>query len=238
MRPRPTTPPHRPTHRGRSSRPPTTRSPIRAKHAISRLAAELHDRVAQSLWSVDAEIASAMEFVPLNCDDARSRLTSVREVVGKAYQDVRLTLGALRADVPFQCDLAEALARSLHTFSERTGIASTLLGSSSAPTWSRFVELHVLAIIQQGLDNIAQHANASNVVLSIESVPTGWVATLRDDGRGFQAPTSDYTSAGHYGLAIMRERAECFGGNLIIQSAKDAGTTLILHIPDGATLRR
>jgi signal transduction histidine kinase len=77
------------------------------------------------------------------------------------------------------------------------------------------------------------------VVLSIDSTPEGWVVTMRDDGRGFpDLPPSVISLAGHYGLSIMRERAETFGGSLIIQSVENAGTSLILTVPNSATPRR
>jgi len=229
----------RPALRGVSSRPSAPGRSFRTKHAVSRLAAELHDRVAQSLWSVDAEIASVMDLVPPTDDDTLNRLAAARDLVGKAYKDVRLTIGALRSDLPFQSDVVEALAHSLDAFSRRIGIATTFRTASAAFTWSRFVELQVLAIIQQGLDNVAQHALASNVALSIDSVPDGWVVTLRDDGRGFpDSPSSDLSLAGHYGMSIMRERAESFGGSLIFQSVENAGTSLILTVPISAAPRR
>jgi signal transduction histidine kinase len=235
MTPRVPSPHRRPTLRGPSSRPPKSRSPIRAKHAVSRLAAELHDRVAQSLWSVDAEIASVLDVVPPTCDEARTRLVAVRDQVGRAYKDVRLTIGALRTDLPFQRDIAEALAVSLATFSRRTGVTTSMRSDNPSPPWTRLVELHVLAIVQQGLDNVAQHAQASHVVLSLDHVPNGWVVSLRDDGHGFpEAPPTNLGPVGHYGLAIMRERAESIGGELDIQSVPHVGTTLTLFVPDSA----
>ncbi len=212
---------------------------IRANHAVSRLAAELHDRVAQSLYSVDTEIASALESLPPDCAKTRAHLESARELTGGAYRDVRRTIGALRENLPYYKDVVEALASILTNFSHQTSVASSFQPPNHSPTWPKFVELQVLAIVHHGLDNIAQHAGASNVVLSLEPKAGGWSLILRDDGRGFAesfAPSPD--SPGHYGLAIMGERAESFGGVLSVQSVTNQGTTLTISIPDTPTSRR
>jgi signal transduction histidine kinase len=222
----------------RSQSTSRTRHRMRPSSAVSRLAADLHDHIAQSLWSADVDIDSALACLPPNSDEAREHLLASRRTIGSAYQDIRLTIGALRANLPFQRDLAESLKSRLVKFSGQTGIAASFTCNHRSPQWSRFVQLHVLAIVQQGLDNVLQHAMASHVVLTLDRLPKGWSLTLRDDGRGFQYPSPvDHTSTRHYGLTTMRERAESFGGSFAIQSTSGQGTTLTIFIPDSATPR-
>jgi signal transduction histidine kinase len=205
---------------------------------VSRLAAELHDRIAQLLWSTDVDIALALETLPPNAEEAREHLLASRRTIGVAYRDVRLCIGALRANLPFQSDVLEAIASCLSDFTSRSGIATSFTPACPPPNWSRFVQLNVLAILQQGLDNVDRHAQATRVVVELDRVASGWSLTVRDDGRGFLLTSStDHDPVGHYGLAIMRERAESFGGSFTIDSARGEGTTLTICVPDSATPR-
>lgn len=217
-----------------SSRPTT-----HGNKAVSRLAAELHDRIAQLLWSTDVDIALALDSLPPDSEEAREHLLSSRRTIDVAYRDVRLCIGALRANLPFQRDVLDALESCLSDFRSRTGVATIFAPTCPSPEWSRFVQLNVLAIVQQGLDNVARHAQATRVVVDLERLPAGWSLTLRDDGRGFLPSSlhSGHDPVGHYGLAIMRERAESFGGSFAIHSAKGEGTALTICVPESARLR-
>jgi two-component system, NarL family, nitrate/nitrite sensor histidine kinase NarX len=208
-------------------------------NAVTRLAADLHDRVAQSLWCVDVDIDAALACLPPNCDEVRQHLLASRRTIEDAYRDVRLTIGALRANLPFQRDLPEALAARLADFSAQTGLSTELIVNDTAPRWSPFVQLHLLAIVQHGLDNVVRHAMANRVVVTFDRIHGGWSLTLRDDGRGFP-PSSALARdpAEHYGLTIMRERTESFGGSFVIQSTLGEGTALIISIPDTAATPR
>jgi signal transduction histidine kinase len=78
---------------------------------------------------------------------------------------------------------------------------------------------------------------ATSVVLTLDQADGGWSLSLRDNGRGFPpflASPSDPSE--HFGLAIMRERAESFGGSLAIHSPPGEGTTLAISIPNSASL--
>jgi two-component system nitrate/nitrite sensor histidine kinase NarQ len=205
---------------------------------VSRLAAELHDRIAQLLWSTDVDIALALDSLPPNAEEAREHLLASRRTIDVAYRDVRLCIGALRANLPFQRDALDALDSCLADFRSRTGISAAFTSNCPTPQWSRFVQLNVLAIVQQGLDNVARHAQATRVDVELDPVPAGWSLTLRDNGRGFPSSSfKDHDPVGHYGLAIMRERADSFGGSFAIYSARGEGTTLTIGIPDSATPR-
>jgi signal transduction histidine kinase len=219
---------------------PTSRSrrSPRAIDPVGRLAAELHDRIAQALWCVDVDIDAALAALPAACDEAREHLLDGRRTIDGAYRDVRLIVGALRANLPFQQDPRAALTARLADFSAQTGLAAQLVGNDVRPRWTPFVQLQILAIVQHGLDNVAQHALASSVVVTLDCAAAGWSLSLRDNGRGFppsSSATHDLTE--HYGLAIMRERAESFGGSLLLHSTPGEGTNLTISIPSSASLR-
>jgi len=93
--------------------------------------------------------------------------------------------------------------------------------------------LPLFRIIQEGLNNIGQHARASSVLVRFAVDASGGVTvSVRDNGRGFDPSlvgTADYS--GHFGLRQMRERIRDLGGTLDIRSALGQGTELLITLP-------
>ena len=88
-------------------------------------------------------------------------------------------------------------------------------------------------IIQEGLNNIGQHARASSVLVRLTVDAAGGVTvSLRDNGRGFDpSQLGPVDHAGHFGLRQMRERILDLGGTLDIHSALGQGTELVITLP-------
>ena len=82
-------------------------------------------------------------------------------------------------------------------------------------------------ICQEALNNTAKHAKASNVEIDMRHEPGALELHIRDDGRGFDR--SDPTPPGHYGLSMMRERAETVGALLTITSRPEHGTEVVIR---------
>jgi signal transduction histidine kinase len=85
-------------------------------------------------------------------------------------------------------------------------------------------ESDVLYIAQQAVSNAIEHGHAEHVGIELEYAPERFALWVRDDGKGF--PAARTSEAGHYGMAMMRERAQRIGGTLIVESAPEAGTEI------------
>jgi len=81
-------------------------------------------------------------------------------------------------------------------------------------------------VCQEGLNNIARHANASRVEIRLQVAPGVVELRLRDDGCGFDP---EHTPVGHYGLSMMRERAEAVGADLSVTSRPGHGTEVAIR---------
>jgi signal transduction histidine kinase len=93
-------------------------------------------------------------------------------------------------------------------------------------------EREILRVAQEAIHNVKKHAAATKVTVQLEYQPGEIALEVRDDGRGFEASTSQTDSqTGHYGLTGMRERAAAIGGSLEVASAREAGTTVRLRAP-------
>ena len=94
----------------------------------------------------------------------------------------------------------------------------------------------VYRIVQEALTNVIQHANASNVNISIR-FGSRWIQLIiRDDGQGFDMEELIGSTRIHIGLIGMRERALSVGGNLNIESNPGKGSRVTLQIPGTAAL--
>ena len=95
------------------------------------------------------------------------------------------------------------------------------------------VELALYRMAQEALSNVARHARASHVSLTIAFASQAVTMTIADDGQGFQVPASpaEFAPQGHYGLLGLHERADLIGARLDIQSSPGQGTRVIVQLP-------
>jgi signal transduction histidine kinase len=119
----------------------------------------------------------------------------------------------------------------VYEFGLRHDLATELyIAPSSSPlVLLPYEEVHLTRIIQEALNNVRKHAQASRVQMAV--IPNGRKLTLRveDDGAGFD-PEDGQSRQGRYGMSTMRERAELLGGGLHIQSAPGLGTMITVEI--------
>ena len=204
----------------------TVRRVVSAQEAERRrLALELHDETGQALTS----ILLGLKTIRSAPDDgaAERAEADVRALVVQALQDVRALAVELRPAALDDFGLAAALERLAETFSERSGIKTSIetnLDERLPPE----VETALYRVAQEALTNVLKHAGAEQVSIVV-SKRGGWVAaTIDDDGRGFA--TSDVRDDA-LGLVGMRERLELVGGTLSIESTERSGTTIAAQVP-------
>jgi signal transduction histidine kinase len=191
-----------------------------------RLAADIHDGLAQDLALAKREIALLdSEPSPEHAAESRARL---REAVGAAHRIVRARLEDLSIRVPLG-GLPEAVQAACDRARER-GLAVQLRCAAAvepAPDTSAVV----MRVLGEALANVERHAGASNVVVALESDERALVLSVRDDGRGPGAAADRGPGDGHFGIALMRERAASLGGELDVSAADGGGTLVRLEVP-------
>jgi signal transduction histidine kinase len=94
------------------------------------------------------------------------------------------------------------------------------------------VQIALYRVAQEGLNNVARHAGASAVAMSLRVGPEGVELCIKDDGRGFDPAL---VPPDHFGLRIMRERADTIGATLTVDSAPGRGTQVVVRWADPAT---
>jgi PAS domain S-box-containing protein len=190
-----------------------------------RLARNLHDAVNQSLFSA-ALIAEVLPRLWQRDQDlARQSLEDLRKLTRGAMAEMRALLAELRPSTLTDADLGDLLRLLGNAFTGRTNIPAQVdvVGQGTLPAEP---QVAIYRICQEALNNVAKHAGASKVDLSLKNEGSSIDLSIRDDGQGFDP---ERTASGHYGLAMMQERAEAVGAQLSITSQPGHGTELVIH---------
>lgn len=187
-----------------------------------RLAQNLHDAVNQSLFSASIIAEVLPRLWERNPDEGRQSLEDLRRLTRGAIAEMRGLLVELQPTVITDSDLGDLLRQLSDAFTGRTNVpvALTIMGKGTLPT---DVQVALYRLCQEGLNNIAKHARASQVAMTLHFEAGVVEITMHDDGRGFD-PTQ--VPPGHYGLNIMHERAEAIGAQLSFSSQVGHGTEI------------
>jgi signal transduction histidine kinase len=155
----------------------------------------------------------------------------VLSALDTALADARQAVMALRVDLAASgSSLGEVLRTYIDDFADRYGVRAEMTVDGDVPRLSPRTEAEMLRIVQEALNNVRRHADATIVRVRLECVDNRVRVTIGDNGRGF-----DTGSVGpeRYGLRGMRERAELVGGNLMIDSRPTDGTRVSVDVPFG-----
>ena len=190
-----------------------------------RLAQNLHDAVNQSLFSAGLIAEVLPRLWDRDQDMAREFLEDLRRLTRGAMAEMRALLAELRPSTLTDAELGELLVLLGNGFTGRTNIPArvAVVGQGILPG---AVQVAFYRICQEALNNIAKHADASAVEISLKHEGNAVEIRIQDNGHGFDPGQS---LSGHYGLSMMRERAEAVGALLSITSEPDRGTELTIH---------
>ena len=208
-----------------------SRRAMEAENTIRREVAEsLHDGPVQELVSLDLMLAS------LDNAAQRGDTDAVRERVSEARALAQRNIGALRDELvglgPYAFDELSydvALEQCAPVWGRRYGVELEL--AVDRLDLSNEVCGALFGITQEAVANAGRHAEASRVVITLRTVGDEVELRVADDGHGFTGPRPlSSTTAGHIGLASMRERAELIGGHLGIETG-ERGTKVLVRAP-------
>ncbi len=197
-----------------------------------RLAREIHDGVAQELVMVGYGIDNALAYVEEDPKETAEALRTLRGEVTRVITELRLSLFELRSEVDRHGGLAAAIAEYARTVGASGGLRVHLSLDESTARLPAATEAELLRIAQEAVTNARKHAGAANLWVTCEVDPPYAQIEVSDDGQGI----ADQRTDGHYGLAIMAERAERIRGRLEIRPRQPSGTTVAVVL--GSSPRR
>lgn len=192
-----------------------------------RLAREIHDTIAQSLAGVVAQLQAAQGSA--DAEDVRRRVARATEMARTALVEARRSVQDLTPAELADAGLADALSTLVASWRDDHGVEASFVVVGDATALHSEVEATLLRIAQEALANVAKHASASRVGVTLTFDDADVILDVRDDGSGFD-PTVPRSSSS-FGLGVMRERAQRLAGTFTLESAPGAGTAVSASIP-------
>jgi len=207
-----------------------------------RIGRELHDDLGQVLGYIRTQTMTAqIRLEQGQYREAQAILDQLTHTTREAYTEVRQYILGIRKSSQIPSDPPPSFSAILNDYLETLRTRYGLRTQVSLPDdWTDNslapeVETQLLRIIQEALTNVGKHAGVDQASLLFTQNDQELQVIISDEGSGFYETSPQRESTGkdesHFGLKIIRERAEAVGGQLEIRSAPDQGTTIIVHIP-------
>ncbi|WP_329246971.1 GAF domain-containing sensor histidine kinase [Streptomyces sp. NBC_01478] len=197
----------------------------------SRLAHELHDAVAQKLFSLRLTAQAAATLVDRDPSRAKGELQQVAALAAEAADELRAAVVELRPAALDEDGLSATLRTQIQVL-DRAHTARVTFTGRGFRALPAAQEEAMLRVAQEALHNALRHSGADHVTVTLERSGCGAVLRITDDGSGFE-PQSIRRAGRHLGLVSMRDRTNGVGGTLTVESAPGKGTTIEMEVPGG-----
>jgi len=197
-----------------------------------RIARELHDEVSQSLTGLMMRLNAAEAALPRGPGEAQAVLGGIRSVAEATLEEVRKIVFDLRPTLLDDLGLIPAVRHYAKNLLEPGVMVRFQAGGFGQQRLPRAIETTVFRIAQEAVTNIARHAHAHNVSISLELVDGRVRLSVTDDGVGFDvsAARRDPTRR-RLGITGMEERVTLLGGTLQITSRPGHGSAVVVEVP-------
>ncbi|MCX2971284.1 MULTISPECIES: GAF domain-containing sensor histidine kinase [Streptomyces] len=196
-----------------------------------RIAHELHDAVAQKLFSLRLTAQAATALVDRDPPRAKEELRQITGLAAEAADELRAAVVELRP-AGLEDDGLVATLRTQAQVLDRAHAATVVFTADGVRALPADQEGALYRVAQEALHNALRHSDASRVAVSLRRDGRGVVLRVADDGRGFD-PTAVRRAGRHLGLVSMRDRAASVGGRLIVRSGPGEGTEITMEVPGG-----
>ncbi len=194
----------------------------------NRVARELHDTLAHTLSGLAVQLEAVQAYWVVDPIRAQGLLDKAQSATRQGLHETRHALTALRAGPLEDLGLGLALHQMVTAAAARANLILDLTVPDPFPVLLPDVEQCIYRVAQEAVANVIYHADARRLAVAVRQEQTAVELVIQDDGMGFTPDTP--VTAGHFGLAGMRERARLIAEQLSISSRAGVGTTVRLHI--------
>ena len=206
-----------------------SRRTIRAQEEERRsVAEELHDTIGQELLVLKARVDIAKHSD--STETGKEMLTGFSEGLSKSIQLVKELSRGLRPALLEQTGLHSALAAMIHEVSSASSIPMSFSSTEEIDSLGTEEQIGIFRIIQEILNNIVHHSDASEATIQIERLEEYFSFRVSDDGKGFDPVNAGPDSNGS-GLASIARRVALLSGTLEVKSEKGKGTCITFQLP-------
>jgi signal transduction histidine kinase len=200
---------------------------------------ELHDEIAQTLTGINISLATLTKEATVNTSNLKKKIVGTQQLVEKSMKIMHRFACELRPMLLDELGLIPALHSYMKSFMERTGVHIRFMVSAELEQLNNVKRTVIYRVAQEALTNVARHAQASLVKVSIRKLDGDIIRMeIIDNGKSFQV---QHVMSGkrnkRLGLLCMRERLEMVNGSFSVESAPGKGTIIRAQIPfsNGAT---
>lgn len=197
----------------------------------ARLAHELHDAVAQKLFSLRLTAQAATALVDRDPARAKDELHQVAALAAEAADELRAAVVELRPAALDEDGLIATLRSQIQVL-DRAHSAHVTFTAHSVRALPAAQEEAVLRVAQEALHNALRHSGAGRVEVTVTRSGPGALLRIADDGCGFD-PALVRRAGRHLGLVSMHDRAGGVGGRLTVESEPGKGTAVEMEVPGG-----
>jgi signal transduction histidine kinase len=199
-----------------------------------RISRELHDEITQVMTGINLHLATLKKESTTNIKDFKSKITHTQRLVEKSVNIVRQFAGQLRPPALDDLGLFPALHTFITDFAKQTGLSIHFMSFTRAriDQLDGSARTALYRVAQESLANVAKHANADRVTVSLQKRRGLVRMEIKDDGKSFLVQ-GGIPSKGKKGLGLlgMRERVEMVGGCFTVKSMPGQGTMIRADIP-------
>jgi signal transduction histidine kinase len=193
----------------------------------NRLSREMHDTLGHRLTVAAVQLEGAQRLIPQDPDRAAAMVSTVREQVREALNELRSAVATLREPLATDLPIHTALQRLVNSFDAATDLTVHLNLPAELPNLSTAQRLALYRAAQEALTNVQRHAKARQVWVDLAADEDCVTLKVNDDGVGFPADTKEAA----FGLRGMRERAAHFRGELHLETGKAGGAQVVFVLP-------
>jgi two-component system sensor histidine kinase DegS len=213
---------------------PTIVRVIEAQEAErQRLSRQIHDGPAQALSNFILQTEIAVRLFDIDPDRAKAELGNLKTSATATFQKVRDFIFDLRPMMLDDLGVVPTVKRYVNAFKEKSGLQTTLTVTGAERRLESVREVVIFRGLQELLGNVREHAQATQVRVSLDMDESRIRAVVEDNGKGFDSQTAFSEAQKTIGLSALKERIDLLGGLLQIDSQAGQGTRVMLEIPAG-----
>ena len=199
-----------------------------------RISLQMHDGPAQSMSNLVLRAEICERFLDHDPNQARSEMSSLKTAINTVLQDTRRFIFDLRPMTLDDLGLVPTLRRYAQEFGDKHGLEINLMLQGLETRLPSHYEVTIFRFIQEALNNVQRHANASHVRIIIESDESRIQIAVEDDGSVFAVAETlnDQTGKRAMGIASLKQQAEVLlRGQMGIESTAGRGTRVVAVVP-------
>ena len=192
-----------------------------------RISRELHDETGQALMVI--RLYLGMLDGTVKSDEATAKIGELVGVVDRTIEGIRRIIGRLSPLVLQELGLISAIRKEAKDLSRNAEVQARVAISDNVGRFDPVIETAIYRVVQEGLHNVAKHAQARNVTIQLERRGETLRLVIEDDGMGIRPGTNSMRPS--FGMAGMQERISTLGGQMKVESRKGEGTKISISVP-------